>query len=290
MTGTAVSDTSAEHAVLPDGMPVSVPPIAVVFGEAVLETPHDLFIPPDALRVILESFEGPLDLLLYLIRKQNLDVLDIPMARITAQYMEYIDGMRDARLELAAEYLLMAALLIEIKSRMLLPRPPAELADELEDPRAELVRRLLEYEQIKLAALELDRIPQAERDFAWLAVLVEQSAEKRLPELTVVDIRQAWLAILARAKNNRRHEIQQDELSVREQMSAILRVLAFKPFVPFDELFDPTLGVRHVVVNFIAMLELAKEGLVLISQDEAYAPIYVRQAMVPRRDSATGEA
>ncbi|WP_373308782.1 segregation and condensation protein A [Laribacter hongkongensis] len=290
MTGIPVSDTSAEHAVPPDGMPVSAPPIAVVFGEAVLETPQDLFIPPDALRVILESFEGPLDLLLYLIRKQNLDVLDIPMARITAQYMEYIDGMRDARLELAAEYLLMAALLIEIKSRMLLPRPPAELADELEDPRAELVRRLLEYEQIKLAALELDRIPQAERDFAWLAVLVEQSAEKRLPELTVVDIRQAWLAILARAKNNRRHEIQQDELSVREQMSAILRVLAFKPFVPFDELFDPTLGVRHVVVNFIAMLELAKEGLVLISQDEAYAPIYVRQAMVPWREPATGEA
>ena len=290
MTGTPVRDTSAEHAVPPDGMPVSASPIAVVFGEAVLETPQDLFIPPDALRVILESFEGPLDLLLYLIRKQNLDVLDIPMARITAQYMEYIDGMRDARLELAAEYLLMAALLIEIKSRMLLPRPPAELADELEDPRAELVRRLLEYEQIKLAALELDRIPQAERDFAWLAVLVEQSAEKRLPELTVVDIRQAWLAILARAKNNRRHEIQQDELSVREQMSAILRVLAFKPFVPFDELFDPTLGVRHVVVNFIAMLELAKEGLVLISQDEAYAPIYVRQAMVPRREPATGEA
>ena len=290
MTGTPVRDTSAEHAVPPDGMPVSASPIAVVFGEAVLETPHDLFIPPDALRVILESFEGPLDLLLYLIRKQNLDVLDIPMARITAQYMEYIDGMRDARLELAAEYLLMAALLIEIKSRMLLPRPPAELADELEDPRAELVRRLLEYEQIKLAALELDRIPQAERDFAWLAVLVEQSAEKRLPELTVVDIRQAWLAILARAKNNRRHEIQQDELSVREQMSAILRVLAFKPFVPFDELFDPTLGVRHVVVNFIAMLELAKEGLVLISQDEAYAPIYVRQAMVPRREPAMGEA
>ena len=290
MTGIPVSDTSAEHAVPPDGMPVSAPPIAVVFGEAVLETPQDLFIPPDALRVILESFEGPLDLLLYLIRKQNLDVLDIPMARITAQYMEYIDGMRDARLELAAEYLLMAALLIEIKSRMLLPRPPAELADELEDPRAELVRRLLEYEQIKLAALELDRIPQAERDFAWLAVLVEQSAEKRLPELTVVDIRQAWLAILARAKNNRRHEIQQDELSVREQMSAILRVLACKPFVPFDELFDPTLGVRHVVVNFIAMLELAKEGLVLISQDEAYAPIYVRQAMVPRREPAMGEA
>ena len=290
MTGIPVSDTSAEHAVPPDGMPVSAPPIAVVFGEAVLETPQDLFIPPDALRVILESFEGPLDLLLYLIRKQNLDVLDIPMARITAQYMEYIDGMRDARLELAAEYLLMAALLIEIKSRMLLPRPPAELADELEDPRAELVRRLLEYEQIKLAALELDRIPQAERDFAWLAVLVEQSAEKRLPELTVVDIRQAWLAILARAKNNRRHEIQQDELSVREQMSAILRVLAFKPFVPFDELFDPTLGVRHVVVNFIAMLELAKEGLVLISQDEAYAPIYVQQAMVPRREPVTDEA
>ena len=265
-------------------------PFAVVEGEPITQMPRDLYIPPDALQVFLEAFEGPLDLLLYLIRRQNLDIVDIPIAEITRQYLQYIDVMRELQLELAGEYLLMAATLAEIKSRMLLPRPPAELADELEDPRAELVRRLLEYEQIKLAALELDRIPQAERDFAWLAVLVEQSAEKRLPELTVVDIRQAWLAILARAKNNRRHEIQQDELSVREQMSAILRVLAFKPFVPFDELFDPTLGVRHVVVNFIAMLELAKEGLVLISQDEAYAPIYVRQAMVPRREPATGEA
>ena len=258
------------------------PPAALahVFGEPVHDLPQDLFIPPDALRVFLESFEGPLDLLLYLIRKQNLDVRDIPMARITAQYMDYIGTMQNQRLELAAEYLLMAALLIEIKSRMLLPKPPAELEDEVEDPRAELVRRLLEYEQIKLAALELDRLPQAERDFAWLAILVEQSAEKRLPEVSVADLRQAWMGILARAKHNKHHEVQQYELSVREQMSAILRVLQGRQFVEFAELFVPELGVPHLVVNFIAMLELAKEGMVLISQDEPYRPIYVRINLV----------
>ena len=256
-------------------------PLALVFGEPVTEAPQDLFIPPDALRVILESFEGPLDLLLYLIRKQNLNVVDIPMARITAQYMEYIETMLTARLELAAEYLLMAALLIEIKSRMLLPKPPSELENEVEDPRAELVRRLLEYDQMKLAALELDRLPQAERDFAWLAILVEQSAEKRLPEIGVADLKQAWMAILARARHHKHHQIQQDELSVREQMSAMLRILALKPFVEFGELFVPELGVSHVVVNFIAMLELAKEGMVVISQDQAYAPIYVRLSVQP---------
>ncbi len=256
------------------------PVLAHVFGEPVHDLPQDLFIPPDALRVFLESFEGPLDLLLYLIRKQNLDVRDIPMARITVQYMDYIGTMQNQRLELAAEYLLMAALLIEIKSRMLLPKPPAELEDEVEDPRAELVRRLLEYEQMKLAALELDRLPQAERDFAWLAILVEQSAEKRLPEVEVADLRQAWMGILARAKHNKHHQVQQDELSVREQMSAILRVLQGRQFVEFAELFVPELGVPHLVVNFIAVLELAKEGMVLISQDEPYRPIYVRINLV----------
>ncbi|MCD4499593.1 segregation and condensation protein A [Chromobacterium vaccinii] len=260
-------------------LPPSVP-IAHVFGQPVLEVPQDLFIPPDALQVILESFEGPLDLLLYLIRKQNLDVLNIPMAEITAQYMSYIDAMKHGRLELAAEYLLMAALLIEIKSRLLLPRPQLDEDGELDDPRAELVRRLLEYEQMKLAALELDKIPQAERDFAWLAVLIEQSAEQRLPDVGAADLRQAWMAILSRAKHRRHHKVEKDELSVREQMSWILRYLDGKEYVPFEELFDVDKGVAHLVVNFIAVLELVKEGMVKVSQDAPYQPIYVRIALV----------
>ncbi|MCW3481158.1 segregation/condensation protein A [Neisseriaceae bacterium JH1-16] len=255
-------------------------PIAHVFGQAVLDVPQDLFIPPDALQVILESFEGPLDLLLYLIRKQNLNVLDIPMAEITAQYMGYIDSMRAERLELAAEYLLMAALLIEIKSRLLLPRPPSDAEDEPDDPRAELVRRLLEYEQMKLAALELDKMPQADRDFAWLAVLLEQAAEERLPDIAAIDLRQAWLSILSRAKHKRSHQVEKDELSVREQMSWILRYLDGRDYVAFEELFDIDKGVPHLVVNFIAVLELVKEGMIKVSQDAAYQPIYVRLAIV----------
>jgi len=255
-------------------------PIAHVFGQAVLDVPQDLFIPPDALQVILESFEGPLDLLLYLIRKQNLNVLDIPMAEITAQYMGYIDSMRAERLELAAEYLLMAALLIEIKSRLLLPRPPSDAEDEPDDPRAELVRRLLEYEQMKLAALELDKMPQADRDFAWLAVLLEQAAEERLPDVAAVDLRQAWLSILSRAKHKRSHQVEKDELSVREQMSWILRYLDGRDYVAFEELFDLDKGVPHLVVNFIAVLELVKEGMIKVSQEAAYQPIYVRLAIV----------
>jgi segregation and condensation protein A len=264
-------------ALLAADAPASAPPLATVFGEAVLDAPADLFIPPDALRVFLESFEGPLDLLLYLIRKQNLNVLDIPMARVTAQYMEYIGAMRAERMELAAEYLLMAALLIEIKSRLLLPRPPRDEEGEVDDPRAELVRRLLEYEQIKLAALALDALPQAERDFAWLAVLVEQSAEARLPEVSPADLRQAWMAILARAKHTRHHQVEQDSLSVREQMTRILRQLQGRGHVPFVELFELDINVSYVVVNFIAILELAKEGLISITQDAPYQPIYVRQ-------------
>ncbi|MDF0606368.1 segregation/condensation protein A [Neisseriaceae bacterium TC5R-5] len=255
-------------------------PLAHVFGQPVLELPQDLFIPPDALQIILESFEGPLDLLLYLIRKQNLDVLNIPMAAITAQYMGYIEVMQQGRLELAAEYLLMAALLIEIKSRLLLPRPPQEEDGEAGDPRAELVRRLLEYEQMKLAALALDKLPQAERDFAWLAVLVEQSAEQRLAEVSAADLRQAWLVILSRAKHQRHHQVKQDELSVREQMSWLLRYLDGRDYVPFEELFDVTKGVTHLVVNFIAVLELVKEGMVKVSQDVPYQTIYVRIALL----------
>ncbi|RKQ58996.1 condensin subunit ScpA [Vogesella indigofera] len=255
-------------------------PIAHVFGQPVLEIPQDLFIPPDALQVILDSFEGPLDLLLYLIRKQNLDVLNIPLAEVTAQYMSYVEVMKAGQFELAAEYLLMAALLIEIKSRLLLPRPPVEGEDDPDDPRAELVRRLLEYEQMKLAALALDKLPQADRDFAWLAVLVEQSAEQRLPEVSALDLRQAWLSILSRAKHNRHHKVKQDELSVREQMSWIVRYLDGRDYVAFEELFDIGKGVAHLVVNFIAVLELVKEGMVRVSQDEPYQPIYVRLAVV----------
>lgn len=270
--------TDASFELKADALPPGLP-IAHVFGKPVLDVPQDLFIPPDALQIILESFEGPLDLLLYLIRKQNLDVLNIPMAPITEQYMGYIRGMKDGRLELAAEYLLMAALLIEIKSRLLLPRPPVDDEGEPEDPRAELVRRLLDYEQMKLAGLALDKLPQADRDFAWLAVLIEQTAEQRLPDVSAIDLRQAWLAILSRAKHHRHHKVEKDELSVREQMSWILRYLDGRDYVPFAELFEVDKGVAHLVVNFIAVLELVKEGLVKVSQEGAYQPIYVRIAI-----------
>ncbi|CUA84957.1 MULTISPECIES: segregation and condensation protein A [Gulbenkiania] len=270
--------TDAEFALTAPELPPSVP-IAHVFGQPVLDVPQDLFIPPDALKVILQSFEGPLDLLLYLIRRQNLNVLDIPMAEITAQYLGYIEAMRSERLELAAEYLLMAALLIEIKSRLLLPRPPVDESGEPEDPRAELVRRLLEYEQMKLAALELDKLPQADRDFAWLAVLFERPAEARLPEVAPADLRQAWLAILSRARHKRHHKVEKDELSVREQMSWILRYLDGREYVPFEALFQPEKGIPHLVVSFIAVLELVKEGMVRVSQEAAYQPIYVRLAL-----------
>lgn len=257
-------------------MLADTPLLATVFGEPVHTPPQDLFIPPDALRVFLTSFEGPLDLLLYLIRRQNVDVLNIPMAHITAQYLDYIAGMQAERMTLAAEYLLMAALLIEIKSRLLLPRPPTAPEDEPDDPRAELVRRLLEYEQMKLAALTLDALPQAERDFAWLAVMLEFTAETRLPEVYPADLKTAWMSILARARHTRHHTVQQEALSVREQMSLILRQLAPDRFARFESLFDGAEGVPMLVVCFIAILELAKEGLVVVVQDAPYQPIYVR--------------
>lgn len=254
--------------------PAAVMPIAKVYGEPMLEVPYDLYIPPDALEVILDQFEGPLDLLLYLIRKENINVLDIPMARLTAQYLEYVEIMRARSLELAAEYLLMAALLIEIKSRMLLPRPAATALEE--DPRAELVRRLLEYEQMKLAAQRMNELPQSGRDFSLVQVLFDQAVTARLPEVNPEDLRTAWLVLLTRAAMNRHHRITREQLSVREHMTRILRRLQEARFVEFRELFDPALGISVLVVTFLAVLELARESLIEVSQQAAYAPIYVR--------------
>lgn len=251
-------------------------PIARIHGEPLLEMPHDLYIPPDALELVLEAFQGPLDLLLYLIRKHNLDVLDIPMAELTRQYMGYIEMMHQHRLELAAEYLLMAAVLIEIKSRMLLPRPPKVSEEDGEDPRAELMRRLLEYEQMKLAANRLNELPQAGRDFEIVQVLIENTVRERLPEVSVDDLRQAWLGLLARAKLNTHHKVRREQLSVREQMTHILRCLQSGEFVEFGKLFDAGNGVPKLVVTFIAVLELAKEYLVEIQQNETLGSIYVR--------------
>jgi segregation and condensation protein A len=250
-------------------------PLARLYGEPLVEIPADLFIPPDALRVILEAFEGPLDLLLYLIRRHNLDVLDIPMAQLTAQYMAYVEMMRAQQLELAAEYLLMAALLIEIKSRMLLPRPPKVEAAEL-DPRAELVRRLLEYEQMKQAARKLDELPQAGRDYSLVTVWIEESSAERLPEVDPDDLRNAWLGLVARAKAARHHRVTREQLSVRERMSSVLRRLHGSGFMEFSQLFNPLRGLADLVVTFLALLELARETLVQITQQGSFAPIYVR--------------
>lgn len=250
-------------------------PVARVYGQPVLEVPQDLYIPPDALEVFLEQFEGPLDLLLYLIRKENISVLDIPMAKLTEQYLEYVEMMRTQQLELAAEYLLMAAMMIEIKSRMLLPRPASAEAVE-EDPRAELVRRLMEYEQMKLAAQGLNELPQAGRDFSVVHVLFERETALRLPEVRVEDLRQAWLTILQRASITRHHKITREQLSVRAHMTRVLRLLQERDYVEFQELFTPEEGVPVLVVSFLAVLELAKETLILVSQEAAYAPIYVK--------------
>lgn len=251
-------------------------PIAKIRGEPFTELPADLYIPPEALSVFLDAFEGPLDLLLYLIRRHSLDILDIPMAELTRQYMDYVEMMRTTQLELAAEYLLMAALLIEIKSRMLLPRPPREDAVEPEDPRAELVRRLLEYERIKKAAYALGEIPVAGRDFSIVEVYIEQAIAERLPDVHVADLSEAWRAILARARLTKHHRITREQLSVRAHMSRILRTLQPGIFVEFSQLFEPELGVPLLVVSFLALLELARESLVEITQQTAFDPIYVK--------------
>jgi segregation and condensation protein A len=249
--------------------------IAKVYGEPVIELPHDLYIPPDALEVVLEAFEGPLDLLLYLIRKENLDILDIPMAPLTRQYLEYVEEMRKTNLELAAEYLVMAAMLMEIKSRLLLPRPPAAEALE-EDPRAELVRRLLEYERMKKAAQGLDELPQVGRDVIAISVWIEKTVAQRLPNVNSGDLAEAWRALLHRARLSAHHRVSREELSVRAHMSSILRALKERRVVEFGELFDPRRGVPVLVVTFLALLELARELLVEITQSAGFGPIYVK--------------
>ncbi len=266
-------------AVMDSAVPLPVPPIealdhiAKVYGEPLTEVPHDLYIPPDALEIFLDQFEGPLDLLLYLIRKENIDVLDIPMAKLTAQYLEYVELMRTKQLELAAEYLLMAAMMIEIKSRMLLPRPSGITLEE--DPRAELVRRLLEYEQMKKAALQLGEIPVAGRDYSLVNVLFERD-DAIPPDVEPMDLKLAWLTILNRAKVHQHHKITRDQLSVRAHMTRVLRRLQDAEFVEFTQLFTANEGKPVLVVTFIAILELARESLVQITQEQAYAPIYVK--------------
>jgi segregation and condensation protein A len=258
---------------LPAQPPVS--PVARLYGEPYIELPRDLYIPPDALEIILDAFEGPLDLLLYLIRKENLDILDIPMAPLTRQYLEYVEIMRTKNLELAAEYLVMAAMLMEIKSRLLLPRPPAAEAIE-EDPRAELVRRLLEYEQIKKAARALDEMPHVGRDVAAISVWIERAVSEQLPDVDARDLAEAWRGLLHRARLTKHHRISREELSVREYMSDILRKLNEHRVLEFSELFDPARGIPILVVTFLAMLELARELLIQITQAESFAPIYVK--------------
>ena len=268
-------------------MPTVVDQVALarLYGEPLFALPTDLYIPPDALEVFLEAFEGPLDLLLYLIRKQNFNILDIPMAGLTRQYLVYVDEIRTRNLELAAEYLLMAAMLIEIKSRMLLPMKKADSDEEVEDPRAELVRRLLEYERMKLAAQELDQIPQQGRDFQIAHGYVDTTVAVTWPDVNQDDLQMAWRDVLHRAKLNQHHTITREELSVRDFMTRILRRLQSTKFVEFGELFEEAIksgkGIPVVIVNFIAMLELSREALVEITQAEPYAPIYVRLAYTP---------
>lgn len=244
-------------------------------GEALYELPHDLYIPPDALEVYLESFEGPLDLLLYLIRKNNLDILDIPMSKLTMQYMQYVEKMKAIKLELAADYLLMSAMLIEIKSRMLLPKPEA-IEDE-DDPRAELVRRLMEYEAIKLAAQNLDDMPKVGEQFQVADAYYQHIADIKPPEVSVDELVEAWRNVLKRAKLNSHHKLGRAELSVREHMSSVLRRLQTDGMCEFSQLFDLSEGgLPKLVVNFLAILELAKEGLIKITQQAAFSTIYLQ--------------
>lgn len=282
----AVEGKAAELPAPPEGQDTTPDTVdgvarARLYGEPLFAMPNDLYIPPDALEIFLEAFEGPLDLLLYLIRKQNFNVLDIPMAQVTKQYLLYVEQIRTTNLELASEYLLMAAMLIEIKSRMLLPVKKADTGEEAEDPRAELVRRLLEYEQMKLAAQKLDTLPVLGRDFLRSQVYIEQSLQPRFPDVDSEDLRAAWAEVLRRAKLVQHHRISREELSVREHMSQILRRLQGARFMEFSELFDVGRGVPVVVVNFIAMLELARESLLEITQAEPFAPIYVRLTYSP---------
>jgi len=249
---------------------------AKLYGENIAQLPLDLFIPPDALEVYLESFEGPLDLLLYLIRKDNIDVLDIPMANLTSQYISYVEQMKIINIELAADYLLMSAMLIEIKSRLLLPKPEAS-EDEEDDPRADLVRKLIEYEQMKLAAEELNVMPQIGRDMLGTSAYFETEVNKIPPEVNMNDLYSAWVNVIKRAKQFEQHTISKSELSVREHMTSILRALKENNLIEFSSLFneekDP---IPKLVVCFLAILELSKERLIKINQQEPCSPLYIQ--------------
>jgi segregation and condensation protein A len=258
-------------------------PFAVVAGEPVTTLPQDLYIPPYALQVFLEAFEGPLDLLLYLIRRQNIDILDIPIAEITQQYVQYIELMKELQLELAGEYLLMAAMLAEIKSRMLLPRPESTEEDEEEDPRAELVRRLQEYERFKQAASELNELPRLERDvFVASAETTERKVSQKLPDVTMKELLLAFHDVLKRAEMFSNLHVQREPLSVRQRMSEILTRVKSGTFSEFSSLFDPEEGRMGVAVTFIAVLELLKESVIEVVQADAYAPLHVRSASAVR--------
>lgn len=270
--------TLSDIARMDDGVtPETVDGVAFarLYGEPLFQVPDGLYIPPDALKVFLESFEGPLDLLLYLIRRQKFDVMEIPMALVTEQYMGYVELIRKTNLELAADYLAMAAHLMQIKSQLLLPVTRADTGEEVADPQAELARRLLEYERMKMAAQELDRIPRVGRDFYRAFVMIEQSQARLLPEVCVEDLARAWQSILRQASLKTSHKISRQELNVREFMSAILKRLTQARFLDFETVFDPQMGVAGVIVNYLAILELAKEGLVRITQAAPFAPIYI---------------
>jgi segregation and condensation protein A len=253
-------------------------PVAVVKGEAVLQLPLDLYIPPEALEVILEQFSGPLDLLLYLIRRQNLDILDIPIAEVTRQYMGYIDLMQSMKIELAAEYLLMAAMLAEIKSRMLLPRPLEEEGDEA-DPRAELVRRLQEYERYRVAAENIERLPRVGRE-VHLAIIDGSNLPHRKvqPNVSMFELLDAFREVLKRAELYKHHHILREPLSVRERMTRVLDRVNADKLATFESLFDVKEGRAGLVVTFLAILELLKESLILIVQQEPFSPIHVKVA------------
>jgi len=285
MTQPAVAPAAALNALVQppvDSTPTVIDAVALarLYGEPLFNLPQDLYIPPDALEVFLETFEGPLDLLLYLIRRQNFNVLDIPMAQVTQQYLAYVEQIRNHNLELASEYLLMAAMLIEIKSRMLLPVKKTDTGEEPDDPRAELVRRLLEYEKMKLAAQQLDELPQLGRNFQRSHAAIDMRVERALAQVNADDLRTAWADILKRAQLNAHHRITREQLSVREHMGHILRRLANVRFMEFSDLFMERVNagdtIAIVIVHFLALLELARESLLEITQAEPYAPIYVR--------------
>jgi len=253
-------------------------PFAVVSGEPLTTLPQDLYIPPHALQVFLEAFEGPLDLLLYLIRRQNIDILDIPIAEITKQYVQYIEVMSEMELDLAGEYLVMAAMLAEIKSRLLLPRPQAETEEE-EDPRAELVRRLQEYERFKKAAQDISDLPRLERDiFVASADAPERKVVTRLPDVTLDELLLAFHDVLKRAQMYSNLHLQREPLSVRQRMSEILATINASAFSAFADLFDPEEGRHGVTVTFLAILELLKEATIEVVQGEEYSPIHIRAA------------